>query len=646
MSPNRLPHVQGLRAVAVLAVVAYHAGLPLPGGFIGVDVFFVISGYVITRMLVREWVTTGSIAIGAFMVRRFRRLMPGLGLMVAVTCGAALLIMSPFGPQQRTAQTGLGAMLLTANAVIVRTTGGYFDAPAGLNPLLHTWSLSVEEQWYLVLPWVLRWLLGRHGSRGSLRTLRVGLAAIGVASFACAVWGAWGGALTRDWLGFYSPVPRAWEFSAGALLATTATRGALRLRAAGAMLGLVLLAAAGLRLDASVAFPGPWTLVPVVGTVLLLIGVGPAARLLAAPPLVWLGDRSYSVYLWHWPALVLAGLLWPQDGRMRALALALAVVIAIGSFALVEDPLRRRHLRSRGMAALVVATLAIPIATASAALATPPTPHPSATYPPASAMHAGYLPPRCHWYPNDGSHDPAPCRWNADATGRPVYLLGDSNAAQYIEGLMAATRTLRRPLVAATSSGCPLLDVLLDGPEHYGRPCLARNQRLLRWIASQPPGTVVLSASDHYWRGGGWSLEAVGRRVRGSAMLPVLQASLTRVVRTLQAHGHDVLLLQTLPHWAGAYSWDPATCTRAQALQGCTATMPVRAALAPVQSVRRLIAQVARRTGARVADLTSAVCPGGTCRTVRNGMPVYRDAKHVTVAMSEALAPDLARLLR
>lgn len=154
--------VQGLRAVAVLVVVAVHAGLPIPGGFVGVDVFFVISGFVITAMLGREWELTGRIRFRRFYLRRFRRLTPALAVMVSVTLGASVLLLSPVGPQQVAVQTGAGAMMIVANLVIAATTGGYFDQSANLNPLLHTWSLSVESSPTCCS----RWFSPRAGQRG------------------------------------------------------------------------------------------------------------------------------------------------------------------------------------------------------------------------------------------------------------------------------------------------------------------------------------------------------------------------------------------------------------------------------------------------------------------------------------------------
>ena len=205
-APSRRLDIQGLRALAVLLVVAFHAGLPLPGGFVGVDVFFVISGFVITAMLRREWETTGRIRFGAFYLRRFKRLAPALAVMVVTTTLASSLFLSPLGPQQDAARTAVGALLTGANLVIAGTTGGYFDAPAELNPLLNTWSLSVEEQFYLAFPALLAlgWLLAPR--LRSAPAVLVGAAAI--VSFALADAGTTG--VAQSWLlGFYSPFTRA-----------------------------------------------------------------------------------------------------------------------------------------------------------------------------------------------------------------------------------------------------------------------------------------------------------------------------------------------------------------------------------------------------------------------------------------------------
>jgi peptidoglycan/LPS O-acetylase OafA/YrhL len=368
--PGRRLDIQGLRAVAVLMVVAYHAGLPVPGGFVGVDVFFVISGFVIAGMIDREWSSTGRFGFGRFYLRRFKRLTPALALMVAVTMILACCLLSPFGPQQWTAQTGIGAMLLVANFVIAQTTGGYFDPPAESNALLNTWSLSVEEQFYLVFPAILLlgWVLSRRGRRrvpwgpvlvGAVALVSLGLAMLAVNGLAPPH--------SEHLLGFYSPLTRAWEFAVGALLALTATSRSLRSDRHAtvlAWLGAALLAGSAGLVTKALPFPFTSTALAVGGT-LLVIAAGThhttrVSRALALPGIVRVGDWSYSIYLWHWPLKVFAVYLWPDAPYAAVLAATLSILPAVASYRWVEQPLRRLPPLSRPRTAAFVGAVVLP----------------------------------------------------------------------------------------------------------------------------------------------------------------------------------------------------------------------------------------------------------------------------------------------
>ncbi len=480
--------------------------------------------------------------------------------------------------------------------------------------------------------------------RGRTSHLRTAVAAVAALSFALAVYGSTHGA--GFLAGFYSPVTRAWEFAAGALLALTprirwTRQGALV--ATGAGLGLLFFGLG--EINGASPFPGWLTLIPVVAS-LLLISAGATDRaaigaLLRSRTMVRIGDWSYSIYLWHWPFIVFATLLWPHASLAAPIAALVSIVPALLSYQFLEQPIRSREFVPRALAVLVGITVLMPISIAGATeYAADHVWKPRVAAAPASAkaMHAGYA-KGCHYEPGDGDRDPKPCVWNAQQGGLPVYLLGDSNAAQFVEGLIDATAATERPLIASTSSGCPLLDVEMEGPDFpgYGKACLARNLRLLQWMKTQRAGTVVLAASNDYWLDAGWTIAGAASDSR-AARIAQMQASLQRVVKALQASGNRVVLVQTIPPWRDQYVWDPAKCTLAAALDGCIRHMPASYAIDATRDVQDAVAAVAETTGSRVIDVTSRVCPDGTCDTARGDLPVYRDASHITVAMSHRLA--------
>lgn len=661
---HRRADIQGLRALAVIVVIAFHAGLPVPGGFVGVDVFFVISGFVITAMLMREWASSRRIAVGAFYLRRFRRLTPALALMVGLTMIASAFLLSPLGPQETAAQTGIGAMLIVANAVIAATTGGYFDAAAELNPLLNTWSLSVEEQFYLIFPALLAlgWVLGRKGPRQLPAIVIVGAVAVG--SFALTLIGS-----ASPWLGFYSPFTRAWEFAIGALLAIAAVRiRSTALATAIALLGLAAVLASLWLIDGETPFPGPWTLLPTLGTLLLILAgsnaANPVSRALGWRPMVAVGDTSYSLYLWHWPVIVFAAAIWPESAWALVVAALASVVPAVLSYRYVEQPIRL----SRGHPAiLVTATLIPPLALAGGLW---------------WASANGMWSPRVQDYKAvvqstnvavslgcdlgvPAGEASAECTWNPGAPGTPILLLGDSNAAHFAEALIAASEELDRPLTIATNTGCPMIDVRFTQSafnQEDRRTCRAYVSKTLDWLDSQPPSTVILSASDRIWEGQSYEFEPSSDTSSGSAgarggspeAYALLEQALDSTVRRIQAAGHEVILVQTVPQWGAIagrahrpYVWDPLACTTFDILAGrCQQSMPLSAAEEQHAASRAAIAAVAARTGATVIDLFPRVCPDGICATVQDGVLVYRDPTHISPIFSLSVAPEFIAALR
>ena len=342
------PDVEGLRAVAVGLVLLFHADVTgFAGGFIGVDVFFVVSGFLITRLLLRELNGTGSISLSDFWARRARRLLPAAALVVLATVVVAGMVLAPLA-QRSLARDVAAVALFVANIRFAVQLGDYFGAQLGeLNPspLLHFWSLAVEEQFYLLWPSLLLLLTRRpHAFR---RLLALTVAGLGLASLAVSVWLT---AVRPTWA-FYLLPSRTWELLAGAAvaLAWPLVRSAHpTVRAVGGWIGLSVMVAAALSFDGATAFPGIAAAVPVGATVLVLVAGG-EGRLPWSPSAVldrsvmqWIGRHSYAIYLWHWPILVLADAHWGGLSALQTAALvALSFVLAAISYRLVEDPVRR-----------------------------------------------------------------------------------------------------------------------------------------------------------------------------------------------------------------------------------------------------------------------------------------------------------------
>jgi peptidoglycan/LPS O-acetylase OafA/YrhL len=335
------PEVDGLRAVAVIPVVLFHLGASwLPGGFIGVDVFFVISGFLITSIILREH-AAGTFTFSGFWMRRVRRILPAMLAMLIVTSVAGYFLM--FGPSWN----GLGRQVLSAigiyaNFEMWQLSGDYWGPAAESAPLLHTWSLSVEEQFYLFYPLLLLILLKFTPKRvfpiilaGSALSLAIGVYA--TAHHANAA--------------FYFLPPRAWELAAGCLLAIferdrgPAPHGSISQTLA--FTGLLLIAAGYFLIQGADGFPGFWALFPVVGTVLVIRFSGGekclAGRVLGWAPVVFIGKCSYSLYLWHWPVIVLAAALklkYPDSVNLGGIV-AVMILLTLASYYFIEKPTRK-----------------------------------------------------------------------------------------------------------------------------------------------------------------------------------------------------------------------------------------------------------------------------------------------------------------
>ena len=350
------PDVEGLRAIAIVAVVGYHAGLPfLPGGFVGVDVFFVISGFLITGLLVSEVARTGHVSLARFWARRARRLLPAATLVLALTALVAFVVI-PVVDHEVVGLDIVAAAFYVSNVRFAAQATSYLTEDATPSPALHFWSLGVEEQFYVVWPLLilaLVWLLVRRrrasGQSVSPASLAIALASLGAVSFVLSLWLT---ARVQPWAFFGMPT-RAWEFAIGGLLAiggVALARLPLAVRAASGWIGALLLVGSIVLITGDVQFPGWAAVPPVVGTALVILAgtrsdeVVPARgvpAVLSTWPMRAVGRLSYSWYLWHWPVLILTGAaLGVLSVPVKVALVLLALVPAAIAYRFVEEPVR------------------------------------------------------------------------------------------------------------------------------------------------------------------------------------------------------------------------------------------------------------------------------------------------------------------
>ena len=634
------PDLDGLRSLAIVPVMLYHYGLGgLSGGFVGVDVFFVISGFLITSLLLRE-IEAGGFSIIEFYERRARRILPALFFMLAVTTVLAFLVFLPVDLVNY--GKSLIATTVFGSNIFFWREFGYFDRAAELKPLLHTWSLSVEEQFYILFPPFL-WLISRLGRRRVIPILASCLcASLMLSVLAIIRWPA---------AGFYLPATRAWELLTGALLAAGAVPSLTnrQVRNSLSIVGILLIFGSVVFINRGMAFPGWVAAFPCLGAALIihasLSGGAVGNRLLQWKPLVAIGLVSYSLYLWHWPLLVLAKYAANRELKQPELVAILLMTCGLSfvSWRFVERPFRgsrsafSRHsvFQFAGMGSAVAAACGFVLILSGG--------FPS-RLPPKVLMYAQatsedlHMRSDCFNLAAADVREGRLCRIGADTNESPSFIVwGDSHASRVSVPLAEiASSEDRVGLLASVGSCPPLLDV-----QWPVRGCGAFNDEVVKLVERQQIETVILA--------GMWANYSEGTRFKrelGERMVNILSDDLSihktvgensevfaralrRTVDRLMSAGAHVVIIGPVPE---IESLVPETLAKAEWFGGRKDIGPSRAEFMYRQRNVFRALEVVRKLGNTYVIYPSTALCAPHCAVERLGQILYIDDNHLSRA--------------
>lgn len=665
--------IDGLRALAVLLVVAFHAGIRgVSGGYVGVDVFFVISGYLITRLMLDEHHQSNSIDLLAFWSRRIRRIVPALVTMLAVVAVAGAFVLLPW-EQRDLLNSARNAVLSIANFHFHGPSGDYFSSDIEMQPLLHTWSLGVEEQFYFVWPIVLSLLMAR-GRRWAVTITPLVL----LGSFLASVWSV----SSSPSAAFYLPWFRVWELLIGVMLAIGASTMVIRRgRTAVASLGIALIVIAAVSYDSATRFPGAAALLPTVGAA-LVISAGPESRVnqvLAIRPLRGIGLVSYSWYLLHWPALVLVRIATQTESVTRDVFVAVATLpLAIASWWLIERRFRTPRHRSTHDKKLVlaagVATIIVVVIASTATMprqlrAQPSDPVTSVvvetTTPAATDIDQtpATTPVEIDWSNHLGQLELSrivpdlPCTDHVlpmpfDPTCRLVdgdsslVLVGDSHAASIAPVFVDAATRHGWGLVLASQPRCPVV------PEARVLVCDATYDDCTWWIrdvlndivnnANQVKAVVVTARSGYYFPGHRLASDTMcsaglrtdDRMATNDEASAIWRSGLALLAATLADHDIPLVIVHDVPELE---RW-PSDCLTRRSPTYCSVERT--AAESYGRAARQAEEAVAdEHPNVSIVDPFTILCDEQHCSPTHHTTIVYRDDHHLTPAGSRLLRP-------
>ena len=658
--------------MAVGAVLLYHAGVPFaPGGYVGVDVFFVISGFLITGLLIRELEKTGTVSLARFYSRRAKRLLP---LTVVVLAFVVLIAWAlPLYDPVRMDEVSLGVVasgLYFMNWLLAARATDYFAAGLQASPVQHFWTLAVEEQFYLIWPallLVVAWL-GRRAGRGLRPALTAAFAAVVVSSLAYSVYST----QAQAGAAYFSTLTRGWELALGGMLALVpASRLGSRSRwvaSALALGGLGAIAFATFRFDDDTLFPGYAALVPTLGTAAIIAaGFGTLARparLLTLGPVRHVGRISYSWYLWHWPPLVFAAAIWGKLSPLEGTGvLAASYVPAVLTNRLVEKPFLHSETFTRFPRKALALGGACTISSVALGLLlfalTPTVPEvPESQVAGAAALREGHSPQKSakavHPSPReaetkenrpqmyaDGCHLDAPetespeCVYGDPSSETTVVLFGDSHAMQWFPALNELAKDRDWRLVGLTKSACPPAEVhIYSGTlrREYRECDQWRERTLQRIVRDENPSLVVTSSLPTY------RPRDDGKRLPREESTEALVEGYASTLKKLRGAGASVALIEDVPHPDKNI---PQCVSRSlDRLERCAT--PRSKALGYPKVNARAAEGV---EGVSLIDPTSEVCLEKACPAVIGDALVYRNGAHLTATYVRTLTPWLGKHL-
>ncbi|MBV1880395.1 MAG: acyltransferase [Pseudomonadales bacterium] len=646
--------LQGLRAIAILVVILAHAGFTMtPGGFIGVDVFFVLSGYLITGVLLRELEKTGRIAFISFYARRLKRLLPALALMIIVSSGFAIWLLSEAEARSQLASSPF-AVTWISNFYFNFVTFDYFDELSNRDMFLHTWSLGVEEQFYFIWPMILLFLywLGiksqstnQSTNQSPFDVMLAGLIFAFIASLLLSLY--W--SKTFPLSAFYLMPSRIWQFAMGAIVyrffqcSSTSKDRVTQLfgnvfTSVTLSVGLVLIVGSAIALNPGLVYPGLWALFPSFGAALIIVAgyalPKDSGGLLAHPVLVWLGDRSYSLYLWHWPifmigfSLGLKGQVVPTIGMIL-----LSMLVATLSYQLIERPFwKGRWSHAKPSFVILISVLVMVSVFYGHYRGLRPLP-PSNTTPDISHQWRSDVPViyglGCDaWYAHARVE---PCVFGVEKAEKTVVFLGDSIGAQWYSMIPEIFAKPVWRVIVLTKSAC----AMVDEDYYYStigktyQVCTDWRNAVLDELKILKPDVLIMGSSATYeFSETQW--------IEGSA----------RVLKRVNDMETTVFVIPGTP----SLGFDGPSCVsrhlssegRIQ-LENCMAKGRIQEIESAVRFLERAVSQY---SNVHMLNLNDLVCPGGNCRAItEQGIIVFRDSQHLTDSFVRSQVPFIRERL-